>query len=310
MIVPYPTDLPKDSDWAISLGVFDGVHLGHQAIFQELERLSKRLGARPAALFFSPNPKQIFHPNNAPQAICDPKQNLRLMQDAGLETFIRFPFTKELSALSPMQFLDKYFFAPQVPVKAFCVGENFRFGYNNTGDGNTLRECCAPYGIEVHIVPSVVLDGVTVSSTRIRKAVQDGDLELAHRMLGRPFAIEGNVSHGYHIGTTVLSCPTANLSVAEHLIPPYGVYAARGRLANGEAIDGIAYIGDAPTIRQDGPPEIILELHLFDFDGDLYDQPISIELYSFIRPSMKFDSPAALQRQISLDIEKTKAILK
>ncbi|MBO7619214.1 MAG: hypothetical protein J6T06_01785, partial [Victivallales bacterium] len=89
--------MPKDSAWAISLGVFDGVHLGHQAIFQELERLSKHLGARPAALFFSPNPKQIFHPNNAPQAICDPKQNLRLMQEAGLETFIRFPFTKELS---------------------------------------------------------------------------------------------------------------------------------------------------------------------------------------------------------------------
>ena len=310
MIVSYPTDLPKDSAWAISLGVFDGVHLGHQAIFQELERLSKHLGARPAALFFSPNPKQIFHPNNAPQAICDPKQNLRLMQEAGLETFIRFPFSLELSKLSPQEFLEQFFLAPNVPVKAFCVGENWRFGHGNDGDGKLLRKLCEPNGIEVHIVPSVMMDGEAVSSTRIRKAVQDGDLELAHRMLGRPFAIEGNVSHGYHIGTTVLSCPTANLSVAEHLIPPYGVYAARGRLSATQAIDGIAYVGDAPTIRQDGPPEILLELHLFDFDGDLYDQPISIELYSFIRPSIKFDSPAALQHQISLDIEKTKAILK
>ena len=310
MIVPYPNNLPKDRQWVISLGVFDGVHLGHQAIFKKLATVAKRFDAQSAALFFTPNPKLVFHPQSGPMAICAPQQNIDLIHKEGIDTFIQFPFTKELSALSPMQFLDKYFFAPQVPVKAFCVGENWRFGCNNTGDGHTLRECCAPHGIEVHIVPSVILDGEPVSSTRIRKAILDGKLELAHRLLGRPFTIVGNVSHGHHIGTTVLSCPTANLSVAEHLIPPYGVYAARGRLSEDKTIDGIAYVGDAPTIRHDGPPEIILELHLFDFDGDLYDQPISIELYSFIRPSMKFDSPAALQHQISLDIEKTKAILK
>jgi riboflavin kinase/FMN adenylyltransferase len=310
MIVPYPNNLPKDRQWVISLGVFDGVHLGHQAIFKKLATVAKRFDAQSAALFFTPNPKLVFHPQSGPMAICAPQQNIDLIHKEGIDTFIQFPFTKELSALSPMQFLDKYFFAPQVPVKAFCVGENWRFGCNNTGDGHTLRECCAPHGIEVHIVPSVILDGEPVSSTRIRKAILDGKLELAHRLLGRPFTIVGNVSHGHHIGTTVLSCPTANLSVAEHLIPPYGVYAARGHLAVDKTIDGIAYVGDAPTIRHDGPPEIILELHLFDFDGDLYDQPISIELYSFIRPSMKFDSPAALQHQIALDIEKTKAILK
>ena len=309
MIVSYPQELPQDGEWVISFGVFDGVHLGHHAIFQELESLARRCEATPAALFFSPNPKQIVHPQSAPKAICSPEQNIRLMQDAGIKDFIRFPFSLELALLSPEQFLERFFFAPHVHVKAFCVGENWRFGCGNAGDGQLLRSLCQPHGIHVSIVPDVMLDGEAISSTRVRKAVQEGNLELASRLLGRPFAIDGNVSHGHHIGTTVLSCPTANLSVEKHLIPPYGVYAARGRLNETKAIDGIAYIGDAPTIRQDGPPEILLELHLFDFDGDLYDQPISIELYSFIRPSIKFDSPAALQKQIALDIQKTKAIL-
>ena len=309
MLVSYPTNLPKDDKWAVSLGVFDGVHLGHQAIFKELVTRAQHLDARPAALFFSPNPKQIFTPTNASLAICPTPQNIQLIRNEGIDTIIQFPFSIELALLTPEQFLEKFFFIPHVPVKAFCVGENWRFGHYNTGDGQLLRKLCKPHGIDVTIVPSVMMDGKPVSSTRIRKAILDGDLELAHRLLGRPFTIVGNVSHGHHIGTTVLSCPTANLSVAEHLIPPFGVYAARGRLSDNRTCDGIAYIGDAPTIRQDGPPEILLELHLFDFDGDLYDQPISIELYSFIRPSMKFDSPAALQRQIALDIQKTKTIL-
>lgn len=309
MIVSYPQELPQDGEWVISFGVFDGVHLGHHAILQELESLAKQLGATPAALFFSPNPKQIFHPQSAPKAICTIEQNIQLMQDMGVQSFVRFPFSFELAALLPQQFLERFFFAPKVRVKAFCVGENWRFGCNNTGDGQLLRTLCQSRGIHVSIVPDVMLDDEAISSTRIRKAVQDGNLELAHRMLGRPFAIAGNVAHGRHIGTTVLSCPTANLSVDDRLIPPYGVYAARGRLSKTMALDGIAYIGDAPTIRQDGVPEVILELHLFDFEGDLYDMPISIELYSFIRPSIKFDSPAALQKQIALDIQKTKAIL-
>ena len=309
MLVPYPTNLPKDDKWVISLGVFDGVHLGHQAIFRELETIAKCLNARPAVLFFSPNPKQIIHPQTPPKAICTPVQNIQLIRDEGIDTIIQFPFSIELATLSPGQFIEKYFFAPHVPVNAFCVGENWRFGHANNGDGLMLRELCKPHGINVTIVSSVLLDGEVVSSTRVRNAIQNGNLELAHRLLGRPFAINGNVSHGHHVGATVLSCPTANLSVENHLIPPYGVYAARGRLDRTKVFDGIAYIGDAPTIRQDGPPEILLELHLFDFDGDLYDHPISIELYSFIRPSTKFDSPAALQKQIALDVQKAKEIL-
>ena len=309
MLISYPTDLPKDDKWVISLGVFDGVHLGHQAIFKRLVDIAKSLGARPAALFFSPNPKQVFQPDNAPKAIDTQSQNIQLIRKLGIDDIIQFPFSKDVGCLSPEDFLNRFFFNPDVPVKAFCVGENWRFGRKNAGDGMLLREFCQPRGIAVSIVPNVMIDGEPVSSTRIRKAVQDGNLELAHRLLGRPFTIQGDVIHGNHVGSTVLACPTANLPVENRLIPPFGVYAARGRLSPTKVFDGIAYIGDAPTIRQDGPPEIILELHLFDFDGDLYNRPISIELHSFIRPSLKFDSPAALQRQIALDIEKTKNIL-
>ncbi|NLG15156.1 MAG: bifunctional riboflavin kinase/FAD synthetase [Lentisphaerae bacterium] len=308
MIVNFPSELPT-GNWVVSLGVFDGVHIGHQEIFRQLTRLAQEHDAQPAALFFSPHPKAIVSPGSEPKAICTPQHNIQLLNQAKIHNLIQFPFTEELAKLNPSQFIETYFWKAKATFKAFCVGQNWRFGYKNSGTPQTLQEICSPHGIQTTIVPSVLLDGQPVSSTRVRNAIAEGNMTLAARLLGRPFDILGTVAHGHRVGSTLLDYPTANLNVNNRILPPFGVYAARGKLNGDRSLDGIAYVGDAPTIRDDKKPEIIVELHLFDFNEDIYGQELAIQFIEHIRPSRKFNSPQELQAQIQADIKKARQLL-
>ena len=191
-------------------------------------------------------------------------------------------------------------------VTAFCVGSNWRFGHGNSGDAATLTDWAASHSMRCIIVPQVCHEGTPICSTRIRTAVEAGKLDDAAIMLGRKFSINGIVKHGNGIASSSLSCPTANICEANHALPPFGVYAARA-FWNGHSDDGIVYVGEAPTIRNDNIP--LVEMHLFNENGNLYGIDMTVEFHAFLRQSIKFASASALEAQIKRDIAKAQECL-
>lgn len=301
-IVSYPRELAVECPRiAVAIGVFDGVHIGHQAILRQLMQLAAASAAVPVVLFFEPHPRAVLMPEQPPMRLSSLAAKIRLLHEEGLRQLVCFPFTLELAALSPEDFLERYFFVPGLTVTAFCVGQNWRFGKGNSGNGALLAELSQAHGITTCVVPSVRYGSDLVSSTRVRQAVSAGELELARAMLGRPYSITGRVSHGRGVAGKVFKCPTANLSDLNLLLPPFGIYAARGRVGR-QFLDGVVYVGDAPTIRHDCQPDVIVELHLFSFSADLYGEEIEVLFYRFLRPSIVFADMESLSAQIQRDI--------
>ena len=287
---------------AVAIGVFDGVHRGHQAIFRELATLCADASAEPVAMFFEPHPRAVLQPETAPLRILSSEDRIEEIRRLGIRLFVRFPFTKELAAQSPQEFFERELAETGLDICGYCVGENWRFGCRNSGDAATLRRLS---GVDVRIVPSLLQNGLPVSSTRIRKALADGDMELVEAMMGRPYCLHGTVRHGQGKGGAELSYPTANLTGGGVQLPKFGVYAARG--ASGGAVrDGIVYVGDAPTLRGGS---VLVEFHAFDFKGDLYGKELKVEFVEFLRPSVKFDDSEALKRQIEADVVRARHVL-
>ncbi|MBR0459187.1 MAG: riboflavin biosynthesis protein RibF [Victivallales bacterium] len=298
-IVSVPTELlPHTPRVAIAMGVFDGVHLGHQAILRELIAVARETHSVPVVLSFYPHPKKVLFPPGPPLLTPLPMQET-LFFASGAQRLVRVSFTKKLAACSPERFLEDFFLVEGLTVTAFCVGDNWRFGKGNGGDADFLSRWAVAHGIRPCIVPCVQFGGENISSTRVRAAVQAGDLERASAMLGRPYAISGIVEHGQGIARTRLDCPTANLVEPGQVRPPEGVYAARARV-DGRLHSGIVYVGTAPTIREDHAT--VLELHLFDVECELYGKQIEVEFGKFVRPSIRFANREALQEQIRKDI--------
>ncbi len=284
------------------MGVFDGVHLGHQAILRQLTELAVQTKASPVALFFDPHPRTVLFPDRPLPLLTTVPHRERLLGAAGAAFLIRFPFDSELAALPPLAFLDRYFLAPGLTVTGFCVGANWHFGCHNAGCTETLAEWALPHQMVTTAVQPLQRHDSPISSTRIRQAVATGDLAEAAAMLGRPFSLFGKVIHGHGVGSAVLQCPTANLAADNAILPPFGVYVATAQ-KDDQRFRGIAYVGDAPTIRTEGKPQVLVELHLFDCRHDLYEQEILVEFRQFLRPSQKFASPEALKKQIDCDIK-------
>ncbi len=298
-IVSFPAELlPRTPRVAIAMGVFDGMHLGHQAILRELLSVSRETSAVPVVLSFRPNPKAVLFPPGPPMLTPFSIQKT-LFFEHGAQRLVFMPFTKELASFEPERFLGEFFLGEGLTVTAFCVGDNWRFGKGNGGDAEFLTRWAVAHGIRSCIVPCVQFAGENISSTRIRVAVQTGDLESASAMLGRPYAIAGVVEHGQGLAHTGLHCPTANLVEPAQVRPPEGVYAARAQV-DGRLLSGIVYVGTAPTVREDHAT--ILELHLFDVDCDLYGKRIEVQFLEFVRPSIRFGGLEALQEQIRKDI--------
>ncbi|WP_277967800.1 bifunctional riboflavin kinase/FAD synthetase [Sphingomonas echinoides] len=288
----------------IALGNFDGFHLGHQAVVGSAVARARAEG-RPALVgTFDPHPIRHFVPDSAPFRLSTLDQRQRLFAEAGADAMVVFHFDTALAALGAEAFVEQLLI-DQIGIAGAVTGEDFTFGKGRSGSVAMLAEIGATRGFSVDTVAPVMLDDTPVSSSRIRTLLQQGDPRGAARLLTRPFAIEGTVQHGDKLGRTI-GYPTANLDMGQYVRPAYGIYAVRGRLADGRMVDGAANLGIRPSFD---PPKELLEPFFFDFSGDLYGQVIEVALIEYLRPEAKFDTLEALTTQMDADCLRARDLL-
>jgi riboflavin kinase / FMN adenylyltransferase len=289
----------------VALGNFDGFHAGHQAVVgRAIERA--RAEGRPALVAtFDPHPVRFFKPDVPPFRLTTLDQRERLFGAAGADAMLVFHFDAELASTTAEDFVADRLVS-RIGAAGVVTGEDFTFGKGRGGNTEVLRRLGAENGLSVDAVALVLAGDELVSSSRIREALQAGDCETAARLLTRPFAIEGVVEHGDKRGRAI-GYPTANLNIGNYLRPRYGIYAVRGRLADGRVLDGAANIGVRPSFT---PPKELLEPYFFNFNEDLYGQTIEVELISFIRPEARFEIIDDLIARMKLDCAEAKRRLK
>lgn len=288
----------------LALGVFDGLHLGHQEVLAQAQALARRIGGTAVASTFHPHPRRLLHPEGAPLLLTSLPHFEVLLQRAGMEHLLVIPFSKEFAASEPMDFITALAMAA-TRLGGIVTGTDFCFGRARSGNAAMLAEAGAAIGFDTVAVPPVLVDGERVSSTMVRQAVQAGDFALAARLLGRPHTVLGTVVKGRQLGRT-LGFPTANLHVHNEQLPPLGVYAARAEM-DGMKYPAVANLGRRPTIEADGQP--LLEVHLFDFTGDIYDRQLEVRFCKFLRAEMAFPGLDALRAQIAIDADTARAVL-
>jgi riboflavin kinase/FMN adenylyltransferase len=254
---------------------------------------------------FDPHPATLFRPDLPPFRLTTMDQRRRLFAAAGVDATYVIEFTHEVAAVSPTGFVEQWL-GTRIGAAVAVTGHDFTFGRARGGTVADLAEMGASIGMAAEAVEPIADAGGTISSTRIRQALRDGNPGEAARLLTRPFAVRGVVRHGAKLGRTI-GYPTANLDMADYLRPTYGIYAVRGRLSDGTVLDGAANLGIRPSFD---PPVELLEAYFFDFDGDLYGQMIEIELIAYLRAEAKFDTLEALQAQMAGDCERARGILK
>ncbi len=290
---------------ALTIGNFDGVHLGHQALFKKVVELAEKRGGDKVALTFHPHPMKVLRPDNPPKLICTLEQKIELIMAAGIEHLVCLPFTREF-AKTPASFFVEEILYRTIGVEDLVVGYDYACGRGREGDINFLKSMGERLGFHVHVIPPVKIDGMIVSSTAIRELVKKGDMRMVRKMLGRFYQIRGVVQKGKRRGGPVVGFPTANLSInPEDLCPKPGVYAVQ--VIHGERLyNGVVNIGFNPTF---GDSKLGAEVHIFDFDKEIYGHEIKVNLVERIRDEKKFSGPEELASQIKKDIEKAKQIL-
>ena len=295
---------PRFRGGIVALGNFDGFHLGHQAVVGAAVAHAHAEGRPAIVATFDPHPMRFFRPQSEYFRLTTMEQRARLLAAAGVDAMLVFAFDQVLADLSDEAFARERL-AGMIGAAGVVTGHDFTFGKDRQGDVARLAELGRTLGFSAQVVPPVTLDGEPVSSTRIRTALKQARPHEATRLLTRPFAIEGVVQPGARLGRA-LGFPTANLSLANYLRPTYGIYAVRGRLADGRILDGVASLGIRPTFD---PPVELLEPWFFDFNEDLYGQTIEVALVDYIRPEAKFDDLEALKAQIAADATKARELL-
>lgn len=281
----------------LAAGYLDGVHQGHRAVLAKAVAEAKRIGGTAWVLTIDPHPGKVLRPQAAPAILTDLEKRLSLISETGVDGVVLLRFTRDLSQCEPEPFLDRLLRqAPQI--REIVVGENWRFGRQARGDIALLRRFAGPAGIAVHVVTPVLWEGIPVSSSRIRKAVEEGHVEAAAQMLGRPFDIPGTVKHGKSLGRD-MGFPTANIEPRNEVRPAPGVYAVR---ITGLDVPrgGAAYYGSRPTLKDGRPPD--LEVHIFDLDLDLYGRSLDVHFLARLREDLVFSSREALVGQIRKDV--------
>ena len=288
----------------VALGNFDGFHIGHQAVVGRAVAMAKKRQAPVIVATFDPHPIRYFRPDAPPFRLTTLDQRERLFAAAGADAMLVLRFDAELANVTASGFITDWLIA-RAGAAGVVTGEDFTFGKGRGGNTQVLADVGRAHGLIVETVGAVSEAGEIISSSRIRTAMQEGDCATANRLLTRPFAIEGIVQHGDKVGRTI-GYPTANIEMGSYLRPRYGIYAVRGRLADGRVLDGAANLGIRPSFN---PPKELLEPYFFDFSGDLYGQNIEVELHHFIRPEAKFDTLDALTAQMDADCAEAKRIL-
>ena len=289
-------------DIFLAIGVFDGVHLGHQRVIGQARDDAKAAGGVSVVLTFDPHPMRVLRPDQAPLLLTSTEHKLALIRQLGVDACWLVTFDKKFSETPAEKFVEQIASCRQI-----CVGTRFRFGHDRLGDVRLLEQLAPRYGFTVKEIMSVLTgDGEMISSTAVRQHVLAGNLDRAAAMLGRPFSILGTVEKGDHRGHQ-LGYPTANLNPHNEALPPDGVYAVRVLIGQ-ETLGGVVNIGVRPTFAG-RDRQRVLEVHIFDFDRDLYGQNIEVVFLKKLRDERKFDSVDALKAQITADAQAARAIV-
>ncbi|MFP4191800.1 MAG: bifunctional riboflavin kinase/FAD synthetase [Candidatus Hydrogenedentota bacterium] len=285
----------------LTVGSFDGVHLGHQRILEQVRHHARQRGVTAAVLTMRPHPREFFSPSHAPNLLTSDAKKLALLEEAGMDAVFFLPFNAETARITREEFVEQIL-VERCGVEHLVVGHDFRFGYQAGGDYAFLTEAAARYGFEVTEAEPVLLEGERVSSTLIREQILQGDLEKAAQLLGRRYAVLGEVVSGRSIGQTI-GYPTANIQPYHSAVPAQGVYAAEAHL-NGRTHIAAVNIGIAPTIRH---AEAAIEAFLLDFDRNIQGEEIELVFHHRLRPERKFPNREALVQQIGRDVEAIRA---
>lgn len=296
-IITGTTDFILQEETAVAIGKFDGVHLGHRRLIEEI--LAQKAYGRKACIFtFDTMPARLFG-NRDEKELTTKDEKRKLFELMGVDILIEFPFNRETAGTLPEVFIREIL-CNKIRAKLIAAGTDISFGYKGAGDASLLSLLAPECGYEVRIIEKLLSEGKEISSTLIREAIEKGDMQLAERLLGSPYTVHGEVLHGNHMGHS-LGMPTMNLiPPAEKLLPPNGVYYA-GVLLNGIHYKGISNIGYKPTIEE-AEKVMGVETYLYGFEEDAYGAEIEVSLYEFKRPEQKFESLEALKTQVEKDI--------
>jgi riboflavin kinase / FMN adenylyltransferase len=280
-----------------SLGNYDGVHLGHQAILKAVTKRAKELSVPSVAVTFHPIPKKVLHPENAPLLIQTIQQRLNKIEKTGIEHVVMIRFDHSFASLAPENFVLDYL-VRKLQIKGFVVGENFSFGHQKKGNIRLLREIGGQFAFFVEAIPEIRKNAARISSTLIRQLVREGKIEEANELLGDPFTLAGTVVEGEKLGGK-LGIPTANLEVENELIPGNGVYIGRTLISKG-TIPSVMNVGVRPTV---GGRKLTVESHLLNYSGNLYGDHIELQFLSRLRDEIRFNSVDELKTRIHADID-------
>ncbi len=283
---------PSEVPVVLAIGNFDGVHRGHQAILSGLRERSVAEGMVSAVMTFEPHPREVFSPATAPSRLTSLREKLELFADAGIGRVFLCRFNRQFAGISAQDFMRDVLH--KMHVRRILVGEDFRFGAGRAGGLEELRA----QGFAVDILADVTVAGARVSSTAVREALAAGDLALAEGLLGRTYSISGHVGHGDKLGRQ-LGYPTANIYMLHERPPLFGIYAVKLSGLGERDLPGVASLGVRPTMKQDAKP--LLEVHLFDFDQDIYGRHVRVHFLKKLRDEEKFPDLEALKRQIAAD---------
>lgn len=294
---------PEHRACVATIGNFDGVHLGHRAILEALRQQAYELGVRVCVITFEPQPREFFQGKKAPARLTNLREKLTLLEENGVDQVLCLPFNEKLQNLTPDEFVMNVL-VNGLEVRYLIVGDDFRYGLERKGDFAHLRSMGDQHGFEVCDTRTVSIDMDRISSTRIRGELAESNMSGAEKLLGRPYTLMGRVVTGQQLGRK-LGFPTANIRVCRKRLPITGVFAVRVWL-DGRCHDGVANLGVRPTVNAEVP---MLEVHLLDFQGDLYGHTLRVEFVEKIRSEKKFDSLDALQAAIADDIQVGKDIL-
>jgi riboflavin kinase/FMN adenylyltransferase len=288
----------------LTLGNFDGVHLGHQRIFQQVRRKAEEISGEALAYTFAPHPVQLLKPGKDPFLLLPIGERIRLIGEAGIDVTICAPFTQEFASLTAEEFVRDILHR-QIGVHRVYVGQNTSFGRGRTGSVSLLKEFGKRYGFVVEAVEAVEVGGTVISSSRIRRLIRQGDIPGATEMLGRRPLLVGEVIHGYGRGGKKLGFPTANLKVEEVLLPKPGIYSV-WIAYEGQRFPGVANLGWNPTFQDH---KFSIEVHILNFEKDIYGQTLRVEFVERQRDEVTFRGPGDLIAQIKKDVEQAKKIL-
>ncbi|HET7586568.1 MAG TPA: bifunctional riboflavin kinase/FAD synthetase [Gammaproteobacteria bacterium] len=286
---------------AVTIGNFDGFHLGHQAMLAQLRERTAALGVKPTVMIFEPAPQEFFAGDAAPARLGSLREKCAALSAAGAEQVLVVRFDRAFSGLEPQAFIQRLL-VDGLGARYVLVGDDFRFGHDRAGDFATLQNAGAQRGFEVAAVPTIEVDGERVSSTRVREALAEHDFDLARRLLGRDYSICGRVRHGEELGRE-LGFPTVNLALKRRVSPVNGVYVVR--------VPGIGYgvasVGTRPTVQG---KDRLLEVYCYDFDGDLYGRHLEVEFLHWLRDEVKFPDVETMRQQIAADAHNGKKWLR